>query len=308
MYIRETCAIIPGKRTGKVCVTLRRLWIHRRKSPAAGMKKMKVYMEDPQGDALINGFLCRKLGELKNGQMRSFTISNQALRVFVVADSFTRDMNNAFAVIPEGEEDAVLSGRNVRTSFGKHSFCFDTGAVLRPEKQGNRLLMVLAAVAAMLVGTAAGLGAAIAASGISLADNPETFAAEELRITLPDDFQEADVSGYTACFASGETAVFILREEPDREVFGDLSLDVYGAMILANSGFGQDVQIDNGQGLTTFRASRTNGETGQEYFYYCGLFRSADAYWLVQITTAAENPEEQIPLFRQWLTSVKFEE
>ena len=272
------------------------------------MKKMKVYIEDPQGDALINGFLCRKLGELKNGQMRSFSIGNQALRVFVVADSFTRDMNNAFAVIPEGEEDAVLSGRNVRTSFGKNAFCFDTGAVLRPEKQGNRLLMVLAAVAAMLVGTAAGLGAAIAASGISLANDPETFAAEELRITLPDDFQEADVSGYTACFASGETAVFILREEPDREVFGELSLDLYGAMILANSGFGQDVQIDNAQGLTTFRASRANAGTGQEYFYYCGLFRSADAYWLVQITTAAENPDEQIPLFRQWLMSVKFEE
>ena len=103
---------------------MRRLWIHRRKSSAAAMKKMKVYIEDPQGEALINGFLCRTLGELKNGQMRSFPIGNQALRVFVVEDSFSRDLNNSFAMIPEGEEDAVLSGQNVRMSVGKKPFRF----------------------------------------------------------------------------------------------------------------------------------------------------------------------------------------
>ena len=287
---------------------VRRLWIHRRKSPVARMAKMKVYIEDPDGDALINGFLCRKLGELKNGQMRSFSIGNQALRVFVVADSFSRDLNNAFALIPEGEEDAVLSGRNVKKSMGKSGFCFDTGAVTEPETGGNRIMMALAVIAAILIGIGAGLGAAVASYGISTAESPETFAAEELRITLTDDFRETEVSGYTACFASGETAVFVLREEPDREVFGDLSLDVYGAMILANSGFGQDVRIEKEDGLTTFHAVRVQPETGRSYYYYCGLFRSADAYWLVQITTVAEDPEMRIPLFRQWLMSVNFVE
>ena len=274
---------------------MRRLWIHRRKSPAARMKKMKVYVEDPEGDALINGFLCRQLGELKNGQMRAFSVGNQALRVFVVADSFSRDLNNAFAVISEGEEDAVLSGRNVRTSLGKSTFCFDTEAVAEPESGSSKLLMVLAAVSAIVVGIAAGLGAAVAASGVSVAPKPKTFAAEELRITLTDDFRETEVAGYTACFTAGDTAVFVLREEPNREVFGELSLDVYGAMILANSGFGQDVQIQKELGLTTFAGPLANG-SGEEYYYYCGLFRSEDAYWMVQITTMAEKTEEEILL------------
>ena len=86
---------------------MRRLWIHRRKSSAARMRKMKVYVEDPEGDALINGFLCRQLGELKNGQMRAFSVGNQALRVFVVADSFSRDLNNAFAVISEVDAEDI---------------------------------------------------------------------------------------------------------------------------------------------------------------------------------------------------------
>ena len=170
------------------------------------------------------------------------------------------------------------------------------------------MLMVLTVLAAIVVGTAAGLGAAVAASGISLKQSPEVFEAEELRITLTDDFRKTEAGGYTACFASGETAVYILREEPDRDVFGELSLDVYGAMILANSGFGQDVRIEEEDGLTTFRAVRVQQETGRSYYYYCGLFRSTDAYWLVQITTMTEDPEVQNPQFRQWLMSVNFAE
>lgn len=294
---------------------MRRLWIHRRKSPAARMTKMKVYAEDPEGDALINGFLCRQLGELKNGQMRSFSIGSQALRVFVVADSFSRNLYNEFALIPEGEEDVVLSGRNVRKSGSENPFRFDGPAdegMSQIQQQGNggkTILMVLAIIAAIVVSVAAGLGAAvIRASHDRPGGKPEIFRAEELQITLTKEFEKVDVPGYTACFAEDETAVFVLREEPDPTVYGELSLDVYGAMILANSGFDPTVQLQKEGGLTTFATSLTASVSGQEYYYYCGLFRGADAYWLVQITTMEQNPEEQFSRFRQWLMSVSFVE
>lgn len=294
---------------------MRRLWIHRRKSPAARMTKMKVYIEDPEGDALINGFLCRQLGELKNGQMRSFSIGSGALRVFVVADAFSRNLYNEFALIPEGEEDVVLSGRNVRKSGSGNPFRFDGPAdegMPRIQQQGSggkTVLMVLAIIAAIVVGVAAGLGAAVVrASNSQSAGEPETFAAAQLRITLPNSFEEVDMPGYTACFSEGETAVFVLREEPDPAVYGELSLDVYGAMILANSGLGQTVQLQKEGGLTTFETSLTASDSGQAYSYYCGLFRGADAYWMVQITTVDQNPRERIPQFRQWLMSVSFTE
>ena len=75
-----------------------------------------------------------------------------------------------------------------------------------------------------------------------------------------------------------------------------------------NSGFDPTVQLQKEGGLTTFATSLTASVSGQEYYYYCGLFRGADAYWLVQITTMEQNPEEQFSRFRQWLMSVSFVE
>lgn len=291
---------------------MRRLWIHRRKANAACLAKMKVYIEDPEGDTLINSFSCRKLGDLKNGEKVSFPIGEEARRVFVVADSLSRNLYNEFAEIPAGEEDVILSGRNVLEPFSGNPFRFDHAAgdaVLenrqRVSRRGSRIM-----IAAVLVGILTGIvvGIAAASAGLSMTVGPKTFQVQELGITLTEEFEEVSVPGYAACFTSGETAVFVLREEPQKELFGELSLDAYGAMILANNGLGEGVQLQKEEGLTTFQCRMTAPDSEEEYDYYCGLFRSEGAYWLVQITTTAQQPEERSPLFLQWLKSVRFAE
>lgn len=293
---------------------MRRLWITRRKADAACLTKMKVYIEDPEGDTAINGFPCRKLGELKNGEKATFPIGYNEARIFVVADSLSKNLYNEFVMIPEGEEDVILSGRNVLKPFSGNPFRFDDvtdAATLanrnRVSARGSRTMLV-AILGGILAGIAAGI--IIASSvlkALPVTETAETFAAEELRITLTDSFKEQQVSGYTTCFASEETAVFILREDVSAmQYYGQLPLDVYGAMILANSGLGEEVRLQTEEGLTTFEASLPDPETGGSYYYYCGVFRSRDAYWLVQITTVAQRPQEQIPLFRRWLKSVTF--
>lgn len=285
---------------------MRRLWITRRKAAAACLAKMKVYIEDPEnGDTTINSFPCRKLGELKNGQKRSFEIGTKAARVFVVADSLSRNLYNEFADIPAGEEDVVLSGKNVLKPFSGNPFRFD-GAVsdaVRENRDRVSRRGAISTIAAIVSGVAIGIGAAFAvASGSSMTVAPQTFSAQELQITLTEAFAETEIPGYTACFSAGDTAVFILREDMEQmKAYGNMSLEVYGAMILANNGFDQSVQLEEEGGLTTFSSLR-----GEGYYYYCGLFRSEDAYWMVQITTTADQPEERIPLFRQWLMSVRF--
>lgn len=293
---------------------MRRLWITRRKATAASLAKMKVYIEDPEnGDTLINGFPCRKLGDLKNGQKVSFSIGEEAARLFVVADTLSRNLYNEFTEIPAGEEDVVLTGKNVLQPFSGNPFRFDNvseKATLENRRQVGRRgtkLMIAAIAVGILAGVCIGL--AVASSAFSVTEEPKIFGVEEMQITLTDAFEERSAEGYAACYSAGDTAVFVLREDMDQmKPYGSLSLDAYGAMILANNGFDQSVQLQEENGLTTFKCIRRKPETGEEYYYYCGLFRSPDAYWLVQITTMDQNAEERISLFRQWLMSIQFEE
>lgn len=295
---------------------MRRLWIHRRKATAACLAKMKVYIEDPEGDTLINGFPCRKLGELKNGQKTSFSIGEEAARLFVVADTLSRNLYNEFVEIPEGQEDVILSGRNVLKPFSGNPFRFDhvtDQAVLENREQVSRRgsrTMVTAIVAGILLGVGVGVAVGNAMlSEISETVQPKTFEVQEMQITLTEAFAETEVTGYNACYTSGETAVFVLREDLEQmKAYGSMSLEVYGAMILANNGFDQRVQLQEEEGLTTFDCLYMMPDSGEEYYYYCGLFQSENACWMVQITTMADRTEEMVPVFRQWLTSVRFAE
>lgn len=292
---------------------MRRLWITRHKAKAAGKAIMNVYMEDPEnGDTEINECLCRKLGELKNDQQKRFNIGNEAAKVFVVADARNRNLYNDFAEIPEGEEDVFLSGKNYQNPRAGNPFRFDGAEEEElPEnretgRHKGKILLIIAIVVGIVVGVLAGIGVSSAMlEGADETIPAKTFACQGLQITLTEEFTEISVPGYTTCYSAGDTAVFLMREDfAAKEGFGELDLDGYGAMILANNHLEQDVTLEKENGLTTFAWVITDEETGVPYYYHCGLYKGPDAFWMVQITTEAEGAAEEIPQFRQWLKSV----
>ena len=291
---------------------MRRVWITRNKASAGSLAKMKVYMEDPEnGDTDINGCLCRKLGELKNDQQKHFVIGSDETKIFVVADKLSRNLYNEFVRIPEGNEDVFLTGRNYFDPSAGNPFRFDgvtEKTVVQNRKAGQRKGRVILIVA-ILMGILAGILGGIAVSkvllgGASGTAESQTFACQDLRITLTEDFVPAEAEGYTACYSAGDTAVFVLREDfSAMEGFEELSLADYGAMVLANNGLQGTVKEDGG--LTTFEAFAADA-AGTEFYYYCGLYKGSDAFWMVQITTAAQKPEKAAAQYRQWLESVTF--
>lgn len=292
---------------------MRRLWITRHKAMAASAVKMKVYIEDPEnGDTEINDCLCRKLGELKNDQQKHFNIGSDAAKVFVVAGKLSRNLYNEYVEIPEGEEDVFLSGRNYLNPGAGNPFRFDgveEEDVLENRRKVNgrgRIILIVAIILGILAGGAIG----VAASSALIGNMPPAAAAavnvrcQELQITLTEEFTQSAAPGYTACYAAEDTAVFLLREDFEAmEGFGDLTLEEYGAMILANNHL-DGVNLETEDGLTVFARVITDEHTGIPYYYYCGLYKGGDAFWMVQITTQAEGASEKIPQFRQWLGSV----
>lgn len=294
---------------------MRRLWIERRKAYAACLAKMKVYIEDHEHpDTTIGDVPCRKLGELKNGQQRHFAIGDQAARVFVVADQLSRNLYNEFVRVPAGREDVFLSGQNRLKPSAGNPFHFDgvkDEDVLenrkRVSRKGSKVL-----IAAVIVGILAGAVIGGMVGSAILSNVPETvrLEAREIRgmqIVLPEIYEPQEMSGYAACYTGPDAAVFLLQEKFSlMQGFADLTVEEYGAMVLANNQFDQSVELRQEEGLTVFDYEYTSPE-GDSFYYYTVLCKGPDAFWMVQFASPVKNAEEMVTYFRQWAKTVTFQ-
>lgn len=105
---------------------MRQLTIKRTKTRAACLMKVKFYIADETSDEItIGGVKCRKLGAIKNGKEATFEISNNREVIFAILDRFSKDKCNDRLVIEAGEEDVVVSGKNVLSPMDGNPFIFD---------------------------------------------------------------------------------------------------------------------------------------------------------------------------------------
>lgn len=105
---------------------MRNLTIKRNKSFAGCFGKVRVYIEDRNaGELDIKGYPCRKLGELKNGEEKTFSIGNEQLKLFIIGDAMTRDFCMDWKNIPAGANDLRFSGKNTFDPQNGNPFVFD---------------------------------------------------------------------------------------------------------------------------------------------------------------------------------------
>ena len=127
---------------------MRKLTITRMKSFIGCLAKLKVYIEDPSASELvICGVPCRKLGDLKNGEEKTFEVEERAAKVFVIAGSFSKDYCNDLYELPEGSEDISLTGKAKFSLVSGNAFRFDNNnseAAIANRKNGtNKGVVVL---------------------------------------------------------------------------------------------------------------------------------------------------------------------
>ncbi len=135
---------------------MRNLTITRQKSFVACLATMKVYIEDAvAGDLAIKIYVkdeatgmpaqkemrCRKLGVIKNGETATFSIGDEQAKVIVIADKLSKNYCNEYYTVPEGQEDVVLTGKNVFNPASGNAFQFDgvtDEVVLENRKKGTK--------------------------------------------------------------------------------------------------------------------------------------------------------------------------
>lgn len=294
---------------------MRNLTIRRTKSFVGCLATIKVYIEAPSAPEItINGIPCRKLGELKNGEEKTFLIDYFAAKVFVIADKLSKNYCNEFYQLPDGTEDIFLSGKNHLSIGGGNPFRFDnntTEEVLANRARNTRKGLIIT-VACAIVGAVVGYFIAttlFASSGPTKGKKvePETFTYENMSITLTNEFQSSEIEGFNAVFGTADVAIFVLKEDFDlMEGFEDYTVREYlDVVIEANALEETDEKTVDGRMYITYEATNPDNVTCR---YYGFAFKTHDAFWLIQFATVVENVEEFEPKIMEWAKSVTFAE
>lgn len=282
---------------------MRNLTITRRKSYVGCIMKDQVFIRDAYASEItIDGVPCRKIGDIKNGETKTFQIDEGEQQIFLIADKVSKDYCNATVTIPQGQEDVTLSGVH-KFVFGSNPFCFDgiaqTPAQLEKQKKNNRKGSVIM-VAAVAIGVAVGLFLPGGFFGKSDAA-PKTFTKEDFQITLTDAFEATNEPGFFATYSSKTAMVAVVRE--DKALFGDISVNEYGMLVIeANKRTG--AKLNQEDGFVWYEYTHTADE--QEVYYLVACYQSQDAYWIVNFLTPATNQAKYKDTFIDWAENVKF--
>ena len=287
---------------------MRNLTIKRTKSFVGCLGKMKIYIEDPTAsETTINKVPCRKIGDLKNGEEKTFQIEEQAAKIFVIADQMSKNFCNEYYQLPEGQSDIFLSGKNQFNPAAGNAFRFDhneSEGIAENRKKGTKkglVILIIAAIVGAMVG--------FTVTSVLLSNKTpkaKTFSSDGMTVTLTNEFRKTNIEPYTVVYDSKNVAVFALREAFTlAEGFENYTLEQYADLVIQVNNSNTS-GVETAEGLTYFVYTFTNPETKDVYRYYAYVYKADDAFWLVQFATLDKNAQKYAPEFEKWAKSVEF--
>lgn len=288
---------------------MRNLTVQRHKSFVACLAKLRVYIEDAAVNELtISGVPCRKLGELKNGEAKTFSVGNEAKKIFVIGDIPTKDTCGELYQLPEGEEDIVLSGKCRFTLPRTSAFYFDgvtDEATLQNRKKGSKrmtVVLIIAAIVGGVIGFCSGMG------WFEGPAKPKTFRSDGFAITLTDEYKKTTFDGMTAAYDSENAAVLLLKElTAAAESVGVQTAEEYAEMQITYYKLQNPSEIYTKDGLLYYEYEGI-GENGKMLRFLCFVFKTNDYYWTVQFTSLASDYADMKDDFFDFAKSIRFSE
>lgn len=137
---------------------------------------------------------------------------------------------------------------------------------------------------------------------------PRDFKAPGMTITLTENFMKKSYESLTAYYESPDSIVTVLKEEYDLFLLAGIEPETYTAFdyaeyINTNNMLGASVVTENG--VTSMTYQKEVG--GDNFTYFATVFKTSDAFWLIQFATFTENFDKLKPDFIKYAQSVKFE-
>ncbi len=287
---------------------MRKLTIKREKRFVACLGKMKVYIEDgTANDIKINGVSCRKLGTLKNGEEKTFEISNEAAKVFVIFDKLSKGYCNDYYQLPSGEEDVILTGKNEYNPATGNAFRFDgvtDEEVLANRRKGtSRGIIVLAASVAIcfMLGIFIGIGSFLVELLGSFGED-QTFSSGGVSITLGGGFEEMYYDDCDFAYESSKVGVYGYKYEfAYNEGLEDYTVREYIAALIEL--YEVDASYTSKDGLEYFVSTYTDVDAS----YYTFVFKTDDAFWEVEFVLSVSDAQASEEKIFERAKSITFE-
>ena len=287
---------------------MRNLTIKREKSFVGCAATMKVYIMDVEnGDLVISGDNCRMLGEIKNGEEKTFEIENGETKIYAIADKASREFCNDCYQLSEGEEDVSLSGRCKFNPAAGNAFRFNgndgTQSTANRKKSVAKGALVL--IAAVVIGMLAGyFGMTLVMN--STKNKAKTYVVDEMSITLTSGFSRTYKDGYVGAFGSKEVAVFISKEEVGSHniILSGFTPEDYAEYIMQINNI--DAEVTSEEGLVGFSFT-AQGSDGNNYRYYAYVYKHESTHWMVQFSVKEGRASKYEDKIEAWAKSVAFE-
>ena len=291
---------------------MRNLTIARKKSFVGSLVKMKVYIEDREaGELTINNVPCRKLGALKNGEKQTFAIEESAAKVYVIADTLSKDYCNEYYELPAGQEDLELTGKNHYNPAAGNPFRFDNNPSAGAEQNRKRgtkvglIVLVVALVVGSIIGTGIGVGAGVI-NALNKMSEPKDFTVDGMTVTLTKAFQKVDHDGFLAVYGSTDAVLLVEKEAvAANDSLADMTCENYAELFIQNNSL-TGSQIREEEGLLWFSYKGTNPDTNVTYRYSVYIFKTENAFWVLQFAVTDKEGDQYADQIMEWAKTVKF--
>ncbi len=288
---------------------MRNLVIKREKSFVGMFGKYKVYIVDPSSNDLkINKEPCRKLGTLKNGEQAVFQIPDDEVKIYIIADKYSKSFCNEFVRIPAGETDAYLLGKSKYSPFLGNPFRLD--GQVNDEIKANRRRARKVATAFYLTCFIIGLiiGFCIGLFSDEALTEPETFETDGMTITLIQEFVEVPYNGFAATYETDDMLVAVTKEtKPLSTDLKDITLDEYAELLISGQEEDgivcSDLLTENGLKYFEYQVADGDGT----YYYRDYVYETQDAFWHITFICSNETSwVANITSISEWAQSVTF--
>lgn len=134
-----------------------------------------------------------------------------------------------------------------------------------------------------------------------------SYIAAGMEIQLPTEFRALEGTGYTVCYEASTAAVFGLREGFDlAEGVADLTLAEYADLVRVANSSKSPSEVKEEEGLMLIEYTFFVETQNADYVYLTTMFKTSDAFWMIQFTCQEENYEAYRPHFIEWAKSVTF--
>lgn len=308
---------------------MRKLILNIKQSADSMGEKVFVFVEDINGATRISGISCTRLGDIRCGGSATYLVEDGNVRLFVIPENQSSNYDYTPLRLPVGDDDINLLGEFKSYTDGTKSFevnfekskpavkkeapkklsvakKIESEKPAKEEKKAKPLAVILAVVAAMIIGTL--LGYTVTTSIINAKKaKPKDFSAGAFNITLNGHFNQEYLPGYATTFASKDVGIFVLYEQFGEEdyLMTYTEKDYLKAIItrfgLKNIGVSTDVD------LNFFEYPSVSEKNGKKYVNYVYAYKTPNGFWMVHFVVVESRVNRYIDKVSDWAHSVNFE-